>query len=247
VLAQGRTSAKLQVLAPSSAPTTPFWLVLGQSHNKGWKAEITGKGGHSLGSPRLIDGYANGWLVTPTPGAPMAITLTWTPQGTETSALWLSALAAVMCLSLAVFSVRYFLRSTPAPRAGRLPERPAAYRPWKSFEPGLSWRRNLAVVLGCGLAAALIIGWLAGPVVAAIVALGLLGGKWRALPAAVAVLALALSGLYVIAVQLSHRDRLALEWPQHSDPVAGLAWVGIALLAADALLRHLQARRPRRQ
>ena len=41
----------------------PFWLVLGQSHNDGWQAE-TGTG-RSLGEPQLVDGYANGWLVTP--------------------------------------------------------------------------------------------------------------------------------------------------------------------------------------
>ncbi len=37
--------------------------------------------GKDLGPPQLIDGYANGWLVTPkTSGRDMVITLEWTPQ-----------------------------------------------------------------------------------------------------------------------------------------------------------------------
>ncbi len=41
----------------------PFWMVLGQSTNAGWHA-ITSTG-KDLGAPQVIDGYANGWLVTP--------------------------------------------------------------------------------------------------------------------------------------------------------------------------------------
>jgi hypothetical protein len=38
----------------------PSWLVLGESYDKGWRAQCNG---HDLGAPVPINGYANGWLV----------------------------------------------------------------------------------------------------------------------------------------------------------------------------------------
>ena len=69
VLGSTATSAKLEV----EGATRPFWLVLGESLNAGWEA--TGPGGQSLGPPQLIDGYANGWYVTPPPGGAFTVTL----------------------------------------------------------------------------------------------------------------------------------------------------------------------------
>ena len=240
------TSARVQVAATSSP--APFWLVLGESQNKGWSARITGKGGKSLGPPQLIDGYANGWLVTPSTGQALTISMSWKPQRTVDLALWASVAGAVVCLGLALFSPGVtVLRATPAPKAGRLPEQPTLYRPWRSFDPDIGMPWSIAAVLGSGLMAALLIGWLAGPVVAAIVAVGLRRGVWQALPAAVAVAAVGLSDLFVIRQQAAHHYPLVLEWPEHFTAVAGLAWVGVALLAIEALLRHIQSRRPRRQ
>ena len=59
VLRSGRASLSVQV-APSARPS---WLVLGQSQNAGWKATVNGR---DVGGSRLVDGYANGWLL---PGA----------------------------------------------------------------------------------------------------------------------------------------------------------------------------------
>ena len=94
VVDEGRVSYKLRV----DDATAPFWLVLGQSQNDGWKATVKGAG--SLGSPTLIDGYANGWYVTPTGSGPIEITLSWTPQKVIWIAIGLSALALVGCLAL---------------------------------------------------------------------------------------------------------------------------------------------------
>jgi hypothetical protein len=247
VISQDATSAHVEVAPATSA--APFWLVLGESQSSGWTARITGKGGHSLGAPRLIDGYANGWLVTPAVvGEPLSIVLTWTPQQRVTDALWVSAAAAVMCVGLVVFPLRRRARRAwAAPRAPGLSDRPTVFRPWRAFDPALSRRESIAVVALCGILATLLIGWLGGLVVAGIVAIGLRGGRWQVLPGAAAVAAVLLSGLFVTQQQLAHRYPLVLEWPQHFKAVAGLAWVGIVLFASDAFVRHLRGRRPGRQ
>jgi hypothetical protein len=246
VISQTATSAHIQVAPAASA--APFWLVLGESLSSGWTARITGKGGQSLGAPRLIDGYANGWLVTPSVGQPLSIVLTWTPQKRVTEALWLSAAAGVLCVGLAVFPVRRRARRAwAALGVSGLSEEPAAFRSWRAFDPTLTQREAITVVAVCAIVAGLLIGWLAGLIVAGIVALGLRRGRWQVLPGAAAVAAVLLSGLFVTQQQLAHRYPLVLQWPQHFKAVAGLAWVGIVLFAADALVRHLRGRRRGRQ
>jgi hypothetical protein len=78
-----------KLLVHVSNATQPFWLVLGQSQSPGWQAHI--KGGKNLGGSELVDGYANGWLVTPTPKS-FDVTMEWTPQRQVWAALWLSLL-----------------------------------------------------------------------------------------------------------------------------------------------------------
>jgi hypothetical protein len=101
VVRSSATSAKVVV----HDPTSPFWMVLGQSTNAGWHA-TTGTG-VDLGTPQLIDGYANGWLVTPPqPGHDMVITLDWTPQRLVDVALVVSAGTLALCLVLACWPRR---------------------------------------------------------------------------------------------------------------------------------------------
>ncbi len=102
----GRVSYSLRV----EDATEPFWLVLGQSRNDGWKATVKGQG--SLGAPTLIDGYANGWYVTPTGSEPIEITLTWTPQRVIWIAIALSALALAGCIALLIVTTARRRRET---------------------------------------------------------------------------------------------------------------------------------------
>ena len=71
----------------------PFWLVLGQSENAGWRATTNGA---TLGDRTLVDGYANGWLVDPTEES-FDVVLEWTPQERVWASLWVS-LAGVIAL-----------------------------------------------------------------------------------------------------------------------------------------------------
>ena len=78
----GRTSADVDV-----QPTDrPFWMVLGQSHNDGWKATANGR---DLGKPTLVNGYANGWQVAAS-NRVIHIHLEWQPQKVVWAALALS-------------------------------------------------------------------------------------------------------------------------------------------------------------
>ena len=132
VVHQGRTSLRLRVDGPAGsggagaapgpgrasgagaanagAGGAPYWLVLGQSHNPGWRARMSGpgiKGSVSLGAPKLVDGYANGWLV-PAGAAvgPLDVTLTWTPQRAVDIALVIAAVSLLACVVIGLWPRR---------------------------------------------------------------------------------------------------------------------------------------------
>ena len=74
----------------------PSWLVLGQSYNRGWEATCDGR---SLGAPRVIEGYANGW---PAPASCREVSFAFAPQaGVRTSYL----ISGVVCVLLVLFLV----------------------------------------------------------------------------------------------------------------------------------------------
>jgi arabinofuranan 3-O-arabinosyltransferase len=77
----------------------PFWLVLGESHSDGWEATADG---HSLGSPQLVNGFANGWTVRPDHAGTIDVVLRWTPQRIVWIGLAISGLAVLVCLGLVV-------------------------------------------------------------------------------------------------------------------------------------------------
>ncbi|HEV2362461.1 MAG TPA: alpha-(1-_3)-arabinofuranosyltransferase family protein [Acidimicrobiales bacterium] len=102
---QGATSATLEV----SGASGPFWLVMGQSLNSGWTARIPGVA--DLGKPVLIDGFANGWYVTPPRGSSsFTVALDFGPQKTVDDGIGASALALAGCLLVALWPRRLRLR-----------------------------------------------------------------------------------------------------------------------------------------
>src|SRR5699024_9371124 len=80
-------------------PGEPVWVILGQSHNDGWSATI--RDGDDLGSPQIVDGYANGWLITPETET-LTVDLTFSPQKRVNVALAISALGVLIALGLAI-------------------------------------------------------------------------------------------------------------------------------------------------
>jgi len=91
-------------------------LVLGQSRNDGWRAELDGS---ELEGPILVDGFANGWWVPA--GAEGTAEIVWTPQRAVDVALAVSAVAVLFTIVLAWRAKRSWpqaeAHSEPPPRA----------------------------------------------------------------------------------------------------------------------------------
>jgi hypothetical protein len=204
VLGSSATSARLEV----QGATRPFWLVLGESLNAGWEA--SGPGGRSLGAPQLIDGYANGWYVTPPRSASFIVTLRFGPQRMVTPAILVSGATLAVCLVLGFVPfgpIRRRLRrrgahsaEVAADRGGtaaldadrRKAEARAVLAPLLEEPPLLGvpfadggrspgWLACILVATACGAVSAAVLPPPSAPWVACAIALGALAGlRWSA-------------------------------------------------------------------
>src|SRR5262249_44844908 len=196
-----------------------FWLVLGQSHNRGWVASVDG---HDLGEGKLVNGYANGWRVDPEHGRTLDVTLTWTPQRTVWIAFAISAATMLLCTALALGLLR---RRRPAlaaqsPEETAEPDEPPAFR-WPFVAAGTRPRGLViaATAIGAGLVAAVLIKPLPGLLVGLLVLAALLRSRWRVALAIGAPIALGLAALYVLAEQTLNKYPPVFEWPTFFDRV----------------------------
>jgi hypothetical protein len=204
---EGPTSYDLRV----ESDGRPFWLVLGQSHNDGWHAK-TGTG-RPLGEPQLVDGYANGWLVTPERADTFTVRLTWTPQRLVWVGFAASVLAIVVCLGVLVVTRRR--------RAPVLAAAPVLGHPVYGAAPG-STGAAIVVGLTVGLASAVVSRWWIGVIVgiAGFVATRIDGAR---LP-------------LVAAAPLAFVLGEVLDVPE-------LGWLTVLLLAADLVVSWVRTRR----
>jgi hypothetical protein len=232
VLDCGRTTCHLRV----RDTRRPFWLVLGQSHNRGWSARA---GGRPLGPPQLVDGFANGWLVrADAGGAPVEIRLAWTPQRRVWWALALSGAGVVACVALALIDPRRDRRRPVVEAAA--PSFVSPLTTWRRAPVPTRWRAGATIA--AGLAAAAVAGIPTGLVVAAITLAALARPSARVLLTAGAVGAIALAGLYTAGQQLRYDYLAQFEWPTRFHAAHVLAWLGLCLLAADALVEIVRRR-----
>jgi arabinofuranan 3-O-arabinosyltransferase len=141
VASEGRTSAALNI----SGADGPFLVVLGQSHSPGWQAEVEGA---SVTGPFVVNGFANGWLVTPTDEVTdLTMDLTWTPQRT----LWFALVASLFAVAVALVLVARGRRYDPAdPRPSQLAHRGAPSVPTLGLER-LELSTRSRVVIGLGM------------------------------------------------------------------------------------------------
>jgi arabinofuranan 3-O-arabinosyltransferase len=230
VLERGRASATVRV----DGATAPFWFVLGESNNDGWSARADGR---DLGRPHIVDGYANGWPVTPAkPGAPIEISIAWEPQATIWRAMVLSVLAGIACIGIVLFGYVRRRRRDDNGLASTEAAAPELHDPrsgdGRSYRARAVWGSALA---SGALAAVLVRPW-AGVLVAAFVYAALRRPRWRLylrLAPATILLVLAIG---IAGGQLFRRYPKRFEWPTFFDWARDPAWIAVMLLAAEAVI-----------
>ncbi len=233
VVRSGRTDMKVRVAGAEQ----PFWLVFGESYNRGWTASVDG---HDKGEGELVNGYANGWLVDPKGKTTLDISLTWTPQRTVWIAIALSGITMLLCsaLALGLWSRRRLVAEPP----GAIDEPPVFRSPLAISGARPRWPVVAATALGVGLVATVLIKPLPGLLVGLLVFAALIRPRWRVVLAIGAPAALGLAGLYVLVEQTLHNYPPVFEWPTFFDRVHMLGWFAVALLAADAVVETVRTR-----
>lgn len=245
-LSQGRTSAKLRV----AHATQPFWLVLGQSRNDGWTAKANGK---DLGTPELVDGYANGWLVQPAAnGGPITLSLDWTPQRTVWAAIWASLAGAAACLAIIAVGLvrRRRRRGEPDAPVGDASAGPVdAQLASPTIVQGA--RVSPAAIAGTTVVAAALGGGLVRPwcavLTGGVTLFVLLKPRWRAVLSLFPFLALGLCGLYAAASQFHYAVPAIFEWPTQLWRVRTLGWLAVVFFACDAIVEIVSRHAAREQ
>jgi arabinofuranan 3-O-arabinosyltransferase len=85
---------------------TGCWLVLGEGYNDAWRASASDR---DLGTPQLVDGGFNGWLIPPSE-QPLTVELRWTAQAPVAWGLAIGVFSSAMLVLVLALS-----RHTPSP------------------------------------------------------------------------------------------------------------------------------------
>ena len=215
------------------------WLVLGQSHNRGWQATIDG---NDLGPPVVIDGFANGWLLHA--GEAATVELRWTPQRLVDWALRISALAAA-AVALIAWRGRGD-RGGPRPVMARFePDRPLLHWPWHqaSTQPASTAAVIVAAAALTALAAASVPEWhWLAPAAGIVTALALRHRRLWWLAPMTAAVSLGVAAMFVLIQQYRLRYPPDFVWPFRFESVHILGMVAILALAADYAVTVARAR-----
>jgi hypothetical protein len=211
--------------------TVPFWLVLGQSLSDGWSATV--RGGPSLGSPTLIDGYANGWLIDPAvTGSSFIVDITWAPQkfvwaGLAFSAPWLIGL----CVAALVLTRRRRRMLTSHEEATD----PVLVAALTSHSVTLAERLGLIAIV---TSVAALVGGLGVALAMAAVSALLVWNRRRSTIAALVVVA-SIGGIVVLYTGLQYRREFTtgVEWPAGFWFAHQLGLVAVLTVASETLIR----------
>lgn len=209
----------------------PFWLVLGQSLSKGWKATV--RGGDSLGEPVLIDGYANGWLIDPAvTGSSFTVDISWVPQrtvwmGIAMSGLWFAGL----CLA-AILMLWRRRGATAIPSEANIP---------KLVTGELRNSTSLAVRVGLVIGITALSAFIAGLGVAIAMAVITAASLWTRRRSAIMTAAIVCSvgGIILLytALQYRHGFRSTALWPSSFKFAHQLGFVAVLSVFSESLTR----------
>jgi hypothetical protein len=215
----------------------PFWLVLGQSHNDGWELEVDGAA--HVGPRTLVNGYANGWRITPSGPGALTARWRWTPQGLVWWGIGISVLGVIACLVLAL---RRRGRDAAADAESDVDAAPQLESPLaaRGTRPALSTTivTTAAVTVVVAVASR---PWI-GLVVGGATLTGLLLPRARAVLTLGSVAAFAAAAAYVVIQQARHGYPTIAGWPAQFDAVADLAWLAVWLLGADVIVGWARGR-----
>jgi len=205
-------------------------LMLPQSHNLGWTATVDGV---DLGTPLLIDGYANGWLLPPGP-SDRSLELRWTPQRSINVGLGISALAALAILAL--------IAAGRARRNQGQVDPVSADDDWSRAAPTLT-PAALAAVAATTVVGFMFVGGPLAALTSAVVSLIVLVARRTrlALGLAAAIVCVgwaAVSGL-IIALEWRYNYANGPDWPLRFTWAAPVTWMVVAAVSTHVLLSVL--------
>jgi hypothetical protein len=230
----------------------PFWLVLGENRSAGWQATVAGRQ-HDLGTPTLVDGFANGWMVDPAGSRTLAITLRFGPQRLVDLALIVSAIGLAVCLAVVLRPRRLLPRGTHRvdPQIGTGPAAwdvggdtgPVLANPFAvpSVLPGVVVALIAAVASGA-VGAAIAPKAVMGVGVALLVLLGSLVPRVRGILGFGAVAVVVGTAGYIV-VEQATQHFLASGWTNHFERANTLVWAAVLLVGADLVVELLHRAR----
>ena len=241
------SNERTKITVKGTGATKPFWLVLGQSQSDGWQATVNG---HNLGTSTLVDGYANGWRVTPDAKGVVNLQLVWTPQRVVWIAIGISTLSILACLALALLPMRKRRlvplveddprRSTAEPSVP-LPFELSRLLQYRGAAPKLG--PSLIVTVAAGLVGGALIGWWATPIVGVVALLAMRFRKARPLLTLGAPLCLsAAAGYYLLYTFLRH-PIADFGWPGYFTQLAPLGWFAVIFVVLDLIVDRFWLRR----
>jgi arabinofuranan 3-O-arabinosyltransferase len=215
-------------------PAGPFWFVLGQSANAGWRLKVEG----GTASPRtLVNGFANGWLITPDgSGRPVKLAVEWTPQRVVFAAIAISGFTMLACTAIVVASMvlvarrrsRYF-EAVPSDLGLRWPLVDQGVAPMKLGPLAV----RVAAVAAVGW---LVAGWI--PAAAVTFAAMVFGLKpaWRWWAPVVSAGIVVGIGATMVVLQVRYEYPPVFEWPTYFAQLHPIGWIAILLLPLPWIL-----------
>ena len=217
----------------------PFWLVQAQSWSDGWVAEVNGA---PLGTPVLVDGFANGWLIESPPETTATFSVAWTPQRVVWIALGISATAGIVTLFLGIVGARRRRHNQLRPDLGQ-PQQPVFdWVPW-SRAPAW-WTPGTAlpvVIVGLGTTGAAAVNlpagfaWLA-PFIGVVAAIAMRWAPFRNLPAAVAWVGLGIAAAFTWVQQYRKNYPSDFDWPASFERVHIVGVVAVLAIGLTGVL-----------